>query len=84
MVKHINNLGQGLTTLSLLYLAYAFIIKHAVKNTPDTHEFMGAQISNAFNKNFIESTYHYTVSIPFGFISLAIGIIIVIAIKYFD
>lgn len=82
MVKNINNFGEGLTTLSLLYLAYAFIIKHAVKITPDTHDFMGAQISNTFNKNFIESTYHYTVSIPFGFVALAIGITIIIVNNY--
>ncbi|MGV6935955.1 hypothetical protein ACWA2B_10615 [Paenibacillus sp. CMM36] len=84
MERKIKQFTYGLSGLSFAYALYVSFIKHLVKVTPDTHEFMGSQISNSFNKNFIESTYHYTVSIPFALIFLVFGITIIIVNKYFE
>ncbi|MNW60620.1 hypothetical protein D3C74_386230 [compost metagenome] len=84
MVVKIKNLGYGLSALSFVYLFYVYLIRYLVKTTPDTKEFMGSQINNSFNKDFVQVLNDYTVSMPFAFTFLAIGIAIVIANKYFD
>ncbi|MDR6779409.1 MULTISPECIES: hypothetical protein [Paenibacillus] len=84
MVVKIKNLGYGLSALSFVYAIYAYFIKHLLRVAPDTREFMGSQISNSLNKDLVQALNDYTVSIPFAFIFLAIGIAIIFANKYFD
>ncbi|MHB0943299.1 hypothetical protein ACYCSU_16750 [Paenibacillus sp. ALE1] len=84
MVVKIKNLSYGLSALSFVYFLYVYLIRYLVKTTPDTKEFMGSQISNSFNKDFVQVLNDYTVSMPFAFIFLAIGITIIILNKYFD
>lgn len=84
MERKIKNFSYGLSTLSFVYALYAFLIKYLVNITPAKQEFMGAQIDNSANKNLFQLLYDYTVSMPVVFISLAIGILIIIANKYFE